>query len=202
MSLKDIIDQSEGRIELIDATPRSLNPSIDSTFTKIFHPGMVDVGYADGRKVAIFIKVVYDDEGELHITGVEGPRVTGNCAGSAGQIDMNYTPEFIDEKVRLDKTWTRDQLNELLRIWDRWHLNYMKSGTPTQEAYLRLHRVNVTYPKSQYDQDLDTLKTAGLNPDPDTGYEYGTAWLREEVPTEVLDWLRALPETIKTPAWI
>lgn len=201
MSLKDIIEQSEGRIELIDATPRSVDPSIDPIFTKTLNPGAVDVGYADGRKVAIFIKIIYDEKGELHITGVEGPRVTGNCAGSAGQIDMHYTPEFIDEKVRLDKAWTRAQLDELLAIWDRWHLNHMNAGTTVQCAYLRKHRVKVTYPKSQYDQDLDTLKAAGLNPDPETGYEYGTAWLNEEVPIEVLDWLRALPETTKTPAW-
>ncbi len=175
--------------------------TITKPFTKILHPGAVDVGYADGRKVAIFIKVIYNDDRELHLTGVEGPRVTGNCAGSAGQIDMHYTSKFIDEKVRLDKAWTRTQLDKLLTVWNRWHLNHMNAGTTVQSAYLRHHRVNVTYPKSQHDQDLDTLKAAGLNPDPDTGYEYGTAWLNEEVPTEVLDWLRALPETTKRPAW-
>ena len=30
----------------------------------------------------------------------------------------------------------------------------------------------------------------------------GTAWLREDVPAVVLDWLRALPDTDQTPAWV
>ena len=39
-------------------------------------------------------------------------------------------------------------------------------------------------------------------PCPVCGYKYGTAWLREDVPAAVLDWLRALPDTDQTPAWV
>lgn len=31
---------------------------------------------------------------------------------------------------------------------------------------------------------------------------FGSAWFREEVPTDVLDFLRSLPDTDKTPAWV
>jgi hypothetical protein len=34
------------------------------------------------------------------------------------------------------------------------------------------------------------------------GYKYGTAWKREEVPQEVIDWLFALPDTDVLPAWV
>jgi len=34
------------------------------------------------------------------------------------------------------------------------------------------------------------------------GYHYGSAWQREEVPADVLDFLRALPDTDMTPAWV
>jgi hypothetical protein len=34
------------------------------------------------------------------------------------------------------------------------------------------------------------------------GYRYGTKWLREEVPADVLDFLRSLPVTDKRPAWV
>jgi len=34
------------------------------------------------------------------------------------------------------------------------------------------------------------------------GYKYGSAWLKEEVPQEVLDFLVALPDTDKIPAWV
>lgn len=39
-------------------------------------------------------------------------------------------------------------------------------------------------------------------PCPVCGYKYGTSWLKEEVPQDVLDWLFALPETERRPAWI
>lgn len=34
------------------------------------------------------------------------------------------------------------------------------------------------------------------------GYKYGSQWLREEVPADVLAWLAALPETDIKPAWV
>lgn len=39
-------------------------------------------------------------------------------------------------------------------------------------------------------------------PCPVCGYKYGSSWLKEEVPQDILDWLFALPETKVTPAWI
>ena len=39
-------------------------------------------------------------------------------------------------------------------------------------------------------------------PCPVCGYRYGTAWLKEEVPQDVIDWLFALPDTKVQPAWV
>ena len=39
-------------------------------------------------------------------------------------------------------------------------------------------------------------------PCPVCGYQYGTAWKKEEVPQDVLDWLFALPDTETQPAWV
>ena len=39
-------------------------------------------------------------------------------------------------------------------------------------------------------------------PCPVCGYKYGSAWLKEEVPQEVIDWLFALPDATVTPAWV
>lgn len=39
-------------------------------------------------------------------------------------------------------------------------------------------------------------------PCPVCGYKYGTSWLKEDVPQDVIDWLFALPETQKQPAWV
>ena len=39
-------------------------------------------------------------------------------------------------------------------------------------------------------------------PCPVCGYKYGTSWLKEEVPQEVIDWLFSLPDTKTQPAWV
>ena len=39
-------------------------------------------------------------------------------------------------------------------------------------------------------------------PCPVCGYKYGTAWLREDVPQDVIDWLFTLPDTPVRPAWV
>lgn len=39
-------------------------------------------------------------------------------------------------------------------------------------------------------------------PCPICGYKYGTSWLTEEVPSEVIDWLFSLPDSEIKPAWV
>lgn len=39
-------------------------------------------------------------------------------------------------------------------------------------------------------------------PCPTCGHRFGTGWLTEEVPDEVLRELLAFPESGKTPAWV
>ena len=39
-------------------------------------------------------------------------------------------------------------------------------------------------------------------PCPVCGYKYGSKWLKEEVPEEVLDFLKSLPDSPTKPAWI
>lgn len=169
-------------------------------FTRVYNPGSRRMW--NDRYVNVFIKARFDQLGHLSIVGVEGPRNDGNAAGGAGQIYMSYTREVLETEFKYHRGWDEDLLGELISVWDRWHLNHMRAGTPNQESYLREHRVKAEYPKSQYDQDLETLARAGLNPDPATGYVYGTQWLFEPVPNEVLDFLKALPEPKNNPAWV
>jgi len=77
----------------------------------------------------------------------------------------------------------------LCRIWERWHLNDMRAGTFVQEEILRQARdkgVDVsTYEKAcDYLHEFDVLV--------DDGYKYGSAWLKEELPQDVIDYLSAL----------
>lgn len=39
-------------------------------------------------------------------------------------------------------------------------------------------------------------------PCPVCGYKYGTSWKTEEVPKDIIEWLFALPNTSRQPAWV
>jgi hypothetical protein len=169
---------------------------IEKTFSLVVNPGLVRIG---DRFANVFVSIRMDRDGELHITGVEGPLANGNARGSCGQIGVSYTPEFVRANFKINfPRWTEDQFLKFLEIWDRWHLNHMRAGTPTQMEWIRSNRE----PGDDYVKTKRKLSEAELNPDPDTGYSYGSAWLKEDVPDSVLAFLEGLPETNKSYAWV
>lgn len=180
----------------------------------IVNPCTVDVGDsrapADG--VELFIEIRLDNDGELHITGVEGPKRNGDAWGSCGQIDMHEW-----RIVKMHRPWDEADISALRLLWKRWHLNHMKAGSPAQEEHLRSLAAGGVEPWRDGDERWTgryggdhfawakiVLAEAGLQPDPafDPPYSYGSAWMREDVPEHVLDWLFALPPTTKEPAWV
>lgn len=153
-----------------------------------------------GTARPVFARAVIDHEGELHITGVEGPKRNGNCHGSCGQIIMGWQ----DDPAR----WTTkganfndEQLAEFMAIWGRWHLNRMRPGSQAQMDWLREHPITVTYPESHYQKACEALAAVDLHPDAD-GYHYGSAWKREELPAEVIAKLASFPASSLEPAWV
>lgn len=144
------------------------------------------------RTYSVFVNVKFDGS-RLSITGVEGPTRDGNAIGGCGQIADALTAEGFAPLPGVDA-------RKLAEVWNRWHLNDMRAGSPAQEEYLRTHPVAFKYPESHYTKACEALAAAGLNPD--AGYRYGSAWKFEAVPEDVLQWLAALPETDITPAWI
>jgi len=113
--------------------------------------------------------------------------------------------------------WDRSQLRLFAEVWERWHLNDMNAGTPQQMALVREmdEDLNHKYPDlkgaphakahaegfdSYYTMVCNHLKTRGLIYD--GSFEYGTAWLYEEVPAKVLGFLAGLPDSPVQPAWV
>lgn len=145
----------------------------------------------------VFVTVVWDGE-ELHFTGVEGPKRNGDCSGGCGQIKMRWREN--------PECWTygspdlpRARVERLMELWDRWHLNHMKAGSPAQEAWLRANPFKVVYPESHLVVTRKRLAAAGLEPDFDyygangKPYSYGSEWVKEKVPDEVLVELLTYP---------
>jgi len=131
----------------------------------------------------------------LSICGVEGPKANGDCKGSCGQIhDSILINTFADG-------WDSEKLAKFINVWEKWHLNDMNAGTPKQKKAIEEWEKNNRY---DFEEACKHLTKIGVYVDKHNGenYRYGTQWLYEEIPTEVLEFLENLPESKVTPAWV
>lgn len=96
------------------------------------------------------------------------------------------------------------QAKRMVEVWKEWHLNDMQAGSPAQTAYLEEHageweaykqsdayKADGDRSPSHYTWAKKVLTEAGLNPDPNyehngKPYNYGSAWLKKEMPAEVV----------------
>jgi len=172
--------------------------TLPTSFTKVIRLGKAKTH--GGRGYSIFCKIQFMD-GRLSITGVEGPLPSGNALGGCGQIDMTLRNQ--QATITPVNGITRGQMAQFFKVWDRYHLNDMKAGDAVQEAFLRDHpmaKESYAYPKSHYTVACEYLAAHGLNPH--DGYNYGSAWKREEVPADVIAFLQSLPNSDVVPAWV
>lgn len=169
-------------------------------FKKILNPGTVEISRKPCPVFVVAEYTIKGGRGRLSMTGVEGPRHDGDAWGGCGQIVMHGTGLVED----VGPSWTRAMVARLAAIWGRWHLNDCQAGTPAQMAWIREHEGERDGRDGTgwYHWATAGLSAAGLNPDMSAGgYLFGSAWLYEEVPAEVLAELRAFPDTTITPAW-
>jgi len=149
----------------------------------------VFVGSGDYGKV--FVTIAFDGK-RLSFTGVEGPRANGNCKGGCGQIRLD----------NITKPAPGIDIKKLQEIWDRWHLNDMRADCEHQRnnwnmsenVFVRGTKMPVTSVFQKEDPNGMLGKPCEV-----CGYKYGTDWLFEEVPQEVIKYLESLPETDDLP---
>lgn len=77
----------------------------------------------------------------------------------------------------------------LYEIWRRWHLNDMRAGTFVQEEILRQAKASGVK-LNDYDEACNYLQR--FDALVDEGYTYGSGWLKEELPQEVIDYVCCL----------
>lgn len=133
---------------------------------------------------------------ELSICGVTGPTSYGNSRGGAGQNrgDLARIHQYSDG-------WNAELAAKLADVWERWHLNGMRAGSPAQEQWLRDNPWNRDEHGDHFLWARESLAEAGLQPDPGhDDYSYGTSWLYEALPDDVIEWLRdELPTSDRHP---
>jgi hypothetical protein len=194
---------------------------------KVIHP--CDVKGYDHRFHKVFCSIEYND-GRLSITGVIGPRQSGNAYGGGGQIDgefmhrnpddndsRTYQPYEVGTDMRLAKDWTTEMWYHFLEVWDEWHLNDMQSCCEHQKA-LGWHKERIDPNKGReaygkhypgQTQDSWNMKIWAYPPHgymlatcPECGHRCGGKWLTVAVPDAVIEFLASLPDTDITPAWV
>jgi len=200
--------------------------------------------------------------------------ISGNIGShGAGQINETLERLTLDNSIDYRPGWNADRLNQLLKVWERWHLNDIKAGcrhqneskeskkkitiiTPRINAWkikddetrrraerllklLEMGKVTFQtdlYPvdylildifkaarngevykpktegeKSYFEHGIIEIKTeekaAGwvyptehpdgmlTRPCPQCGYRYGSAWLFDALPQDVIDFIEALNES-------
>ncbi len=139
---------------------------------------IINIGKIEHGQIFCKIEIKKD---VLSISGVIGPMLSGNCKGACGQINS----EIIENTglIKFAKGWNNLKLKGFLNIWDRWHLNDLRAGCQHQRI-------------EEWNKEMISEPCNVCN------YKYGTKWLKEELPEYVIEYLEALPESAKTPAWV
>lgn len=104
-------------------------------------------------------------QAEVYAPRARTPYAAGQCREELPRDDRDGLMQAM--------RYPRDALR-IGRIWDRWHLNAMQAGCDHQSP------------------TRDEAGRYSAEPCEHTGYRYGSAWLVEPVPTEILAELAAL----------
>lgn len=145
------------------------------------------------------------------------------------QKELGWNNEAL-QKITLYHYILTDDAQKLKKQAENEALKALKDGrtfTPTEEQskYASLETFVELYEVSEPPENYKPFKSCLTNttsntesrgwvsydkselgilckPCPVCGYKYGSEWLKEEVPQEVIDWLFSLPESKITPAWV
>lgn len=94
-----------------------------------------------------------------------------------------------------DSSWTPADIDSLVAIWERWHMNDFHAGCVHQPPESIVYETTRGYRQP----DLENTPRC-----PETGYKWGSAWLAEVVPDDVLVEFHRLMDLPlgPAPAWL
>jgi hypothetical protein len=140
------------------------------------------IGWADGRRVTAEVALRPVPDGFQTTThqpavGLLGLSVTSYLWRRDGSDIETGGATRAHLRGRLDRLApdiTREDVTALADIGDRWHLNDLSAGCVHQE---------VVWEDGRYGRQPSLTAT---EPCPETGYRYGSAWLVEPLPEDVI----------------
>ena len=201
-------------------------------FTKVLRIGTRPSFKGSKRYISIFVKIEYKGgrlsisgvEGPTR-----GGNASGSCGqidmhyehrnpadndprNKAMINGSEYDVTVYANTIRFAKGWYKELWWNLLDMWKRWHLNDMRAECEHQRALgwtyntHHDHVMDVMTDETVPTEDPLKMKVGTRRTSPGEcpvcGYKIGSAWLQEEVPNDVLVWLKGLPDADKQPAWI
>lgn len=155
---------------------------------KIISPIKIKIGE---KYYNVFCHIQFKDK-RLNISGVEAPLHSGSCVGSCGQINIGYE-DLSKLDIKYNCFWDKDLFKKFLDIWGKYHLNDLNAGCIHQRELLKNIK-NYNYDK--------LIKIPEFKNCPICSYAYGSKWLFEKIPIDIIKWLNRLPNTTIKPAWI
>lgn len=114
----------------------------------------------------------------------------GILSMSAKNINIRFIPEYLlNHQLVIRDGFELTDLIKIYEIYIRWNNNDFQAGTPKQEDFVQewMRSNNNIY---DYQKACDALEKNGLLYD--DGYKYGSAWLKEELPIDVIRYLFSL----------
>jgi len=137
---------------------------------------------------------------KLEISLTDGEfSVCGETRHSGGQ-----NIDHIHEEISTWDPGAQEKLAKVRAWWERWHLNHMRAGCEHQRAEKWAERpIDPSKPTNAYGIHFEGQQHASWNmltwvsrkehpqgllsePCPTCGYKYGSAWLKEEIPADVV----------------
>lgn len=109
-------------------------------------------------------------------------RKGGRPGRDADLVSAGQSVDYVRQITTPLAGWSAEDVAKLAENWDKWHLNTMRAGCAHQPAE------SLVYEDDGYGgRRVDLKRTPAC---PVSGYRYGSAWLTEAVPADVLAWVR------------
>jgi len=152
----------------------------------------VELRKLEGNKNGIDGKIYHNPE-ELSISGAIWNNRHSDCV-SCGQ---NY--DTLEEALKKHELTTNgkisnQEMEKLLQVWRRWHLNGMKSGTEKQNKIVDEYYEKKGDVSHSYEEAVKVLREHNL--EVDNGYKYGTEWRYEPLPDNVIKFAKEIQEKL------